>query len=74
VTEDKRYTGTVKFFDVHRGFGFIRPADGSADVFVHASAVDAAGIRLIGEGDQLEYSVEPDKKNGKTKAANLRLL
>jgi cold shock protein len=60
--------------NIQKGFGFIQPNDGGPDVFVHSSAVDDAGIRVIGEGDVLEFSIEPDKKNGKTKATNLRMV
>lgn len=65
-------TGTVKFFDSTRGFGFIRPDDGSKDVFVHVSAVERAGIGALSENQKLTYDEERGK-NGKIAATNLRL-
>ena len=67
-------TGTVKFFNHSRGFGFIEPEDGGKDVFVHASAVEAAGIPSIDEGDKLEFEVQQDERSGKSAAANLKKL
>ncbi len=65
-------TGTVKFFDPNRGFGFIGPEDGSKDVFVHISAVEEAAPSILTEGQKVEYEVvsTPD---GKTAAGNLKL-
>ncbi len=65
-------TGTVKFFDPNRGFGFIRPEDGSKDVFVHLSAVEEAGLNILTEGQKVEYEVV-SKPDGKTAAGNLKL-
>ncbi len=65
-------TGTVKFFDPNRGFGFITPEDGSKDVFVHISAVEEAGLRILTEGLRVEYEVV-SKPDGKTAAGNLKL-
>ena len=62
-------TGTVKFFDTTRGFGFIQPADGSKDVFVHASAVEAAGMPTLQEGDKVNFEI--DMQRGKPAAGNL---
>jgi CspA family cold shock protein len=57
-----RISGTVKFFNVAKGFGFITPVDGSKDVFVHASALEAAGIRSLSEGDEVTFILEDDRK------------
>lgn len=63
-------TGTVKFFNAARGFGFIQPDDGSKDVFVHISAVERAGLGQIAENDKLSFDVEKGG-NGKFSAVNL---
>jgi CspA family cold shock protein len=65
-------TGTVKFFNAQKGFGFIAPEDGSQDVFVHISAVEAAGMRTLNEGQKVSFDVVTDQKRGKTNAQNLR--
>jgi cold shock protein len=65
-------TGTVKFFDAKKGFGFIQPDDGSTDVFVHISAVERAGMRTIVEGQKLNFDVVKDPRKGKTSAENLQ--
>ncbi len=65
-------TGTVKFFNTARGFGFIAPDDGSKDVFVHISAVAEAGLSILREGEKVEYEVV-SKPDGKTAAGNLKL-
>ena len=65
-------SGTVKCFNMQKGYGFIAPDDGGADVFVHISAVLAAGLPELREGQTLEFDVEP-AKDGKTAAANLKL-
>jgi CspA family cold shock protein len=57
-----RITGTVKFFNTAKGYGFIQPADGGKDVFVHASALERAGIRSLNEGDKVTFVLEDDKK------------
>ncbi|MEQ1615034.1 MAG: cold-shock protein, partial [Hyphomicrobiaceae bacterium] len=57
-----RITGTVKFFNGAKGFGFIQPADGSKDVFVHATALERAGIRSLNEGDKVSFILEDDRK------------
>jgi CspA family cold shock protein len=62
--------GTVKFFNATKGFGFIAPEGGSKDVFVHASALEAAGMRSLSEGDRVSFDVQPDARG--SKAVNLR--
>jgi CspA family cold shock protein len=62
--------GTVKFFNSNKGFGFIAPDDGGKDVFVHASALEAAGIRTLGEGQKVSFDIQPDKRG--SKAANIQ--
>ena len=63
-------TGTVKFFNATRGFGFIAPSDGGPDVFVHVTAVERAGLGTIVEGQKLSYDVVSER--GKTAASNLQ--
>ena len=65
-------TGTVKFFNSTKGFGFIQPDNGGADVFVHISAVERAGLRTIVEGQKLSFDVVADKRSGKSAADNLQ--
>ncbi|PDT50556.1 cold-shock protein [Sinorhizobium fredii] len=65
-------TGTVKWFNATKGFGFIQPDDGSADVFVHISAVERAGLNSIVEGQKLGFELERDNKSGKMSAGQLR--
>jgi CspA family cold shock protein len=57
-----RTTGTVKFFNSAKGFGFIQPEDGGKDVFVHASALERAGIYSLNEGDKVTFVLEDDRK------------
>jgi CspA family cold shock protein len=64
-------TGTVKFFNSQKGFGFIQPTDGSKDVFVHISAVEKAGMRTLMEGQKVSYEVVTER--GKQAAGNLSL-
>ena len=64
--------GTVKWFNSTKGFGFIQPDEGSADVFVHISAVQRAGMRDLVEGQKIEYDIVQDKRSGKSSADNLR--
>ena len=64
-------TGTVKFFNTSKGFGFIEPVDGGKDVFVHISAVERAGLGSLNEGQKLKYEIARDR--GKEAAANLVL-
>ncbi len=65
-------TGTVKFYNDMKGFGFIQPNDGSKDVFVHATALEAAGMRGLVEGQKISFEVEKDRRTGKDAAANLQ--
>jgi CspA family cold shock protein len=65
-------TGTVKWFNATKGFGFIQPDDGSADVFVHISAVERAGMSSIVEGQKLGFEIEQDRKSGKMSAGQLQ--
>lgn len=65
-------TGKVKWFNSTKGFGFIAPDEGGADVFVHISAVEKAGLPGIKEGDKLSFELEKDKRSGKYAAANLQ--
>ena len=67
-------TGSVKFFNTDRGFGFITPEGGGPDVFVHISALDAAGIRSVSEGDRLSFDAVMDQRRGKTNAQNIKQL
>ena len=65
-------TGTVKWFNPKKGFGFIVPNDGSTDVFVHISAVERAGLQTLNEGQKVSFDLETGKQ-GKTSAVNLKL-
>jgi len=65
-------TGTVKFFNNDKGFGFIRPDDGSRDVFVHVSAVTRSGLNTLSEGQRVSFDVEPDQRGKGPKAVNLQ--
>jgi len=64
-------TGTVKWFNAQKGFGFIAPSDGGADVFVHVSAVERSSLGSIHEGQTLSYELEKDARNGKMSAGRL---
>ena len=66
-------TGTVKWFNGQKGFGFIQPSDGSQDVFVHISAVERAGLTGLAEGQKLSFDLKTDKLGGKTSAENLQI-
>jgi CspA family cold shock protein len=66
-----RITGTVKFFNSAKGFGFITPEDGSKDVFVHATAVEQAGLPMLNEGDRISFTLEDDRKGRGKQAAQL---
>ena len=68
-----RQTGTVKFFNSSKGFGFITPEGGSKDVFVHVTALEAAGISHLADGQKVSFDVEPDKMGKGPKAVNLTL-
>ena len=65
-------TGTVKWFNSQKGFGFIQPDDGSKDVFVHISAVERAGLNTLNEGQKVSFDLVTDRKRGKSSAENLR--
>jgi CspA family cold shock protein len=65
-------SGTVKWFNGQKGFGFIQPDDGSKDVFVHISAVERAGMSGLAEGQKISYEVVEDRRRGKSSAENLR--
>ena len=65
-------TGTVKFFNSNKGFGFIQPDDGGTDVFVHISAVERAGMYTIAEGQKLSFDIVKDNRSGKSAADNLQ--
>ena len=65
-------TGTVKWFNPTKGFGFIQPDDGGKDVFVHISAVERAGMRNLIEGQRVTYEILTDKRSGKDAAGNLQ--
>ncbi|MBB98460.1 MAG: cold-shock protein [Rhodobacteraceae bacterium] len=65
-------TGTVKFFNTTKGFGFIQPDNGGPDVFVHISAVERAGLHTIVEGQKLSFDVVKDSRSGKSAADNLQ--
>ena len=67
-------TGTVKWFNGQKGFGFIQPSDGGTDVFVHISAVERAGLTGLAEGQKGSFEAKTDKMRGKTSAENLSLL
>ncbi|MDI6025398.1 cold-shock protein [Corticibacterium sp. UT-5YL-CI-8] len=65
-------TGTVKFFNSTKGFGFIQPDDGGTDVFVHVSAVERSGMRSLVEGQKVSFEAVRDNRNGKLAAENLQ--
>ncbi|QUD89894.1 cold-shock protein [Phenylobacterium montanum] len=67
-------TGIVKWFNGQKGFGFIQPDQGGADVFVHISAVERAGIGSLNEGQKLSFELERDQRSGKNSAAQLQLV
>jgi cold shock protein len=67
-------TGTVKWFNSQKGFGFIQPDDGGKDVFVHISAVERAGMSNLNEGQKLSYEITMDKRSGKSSADQLRAV
>jgi len=67
-------TGTVKWFNGQKGFGFIQPDQGGADVFVHISAVESAGLRGLTEGQKISYEIEQDRRSGKFSAGQLQAI
>ena len=66
-------TGTVKWFNGTKGYGFIQPDDGGADIFVHISAVERAGLRSLNDGQKITYELEQDRRSGKMAAGNLQV-
>ncbi|MBO6718694.1 MAG: cold-shock protein [Rhizobiaceae bacterium] len=67
-------TGTVKWFNATKGFGFIQPDEGGNDVFVHISAVERAGLRGLNEGQKISYEVVRDQRSGKSAADSLQAV
>jgi cold shock protein len=65
-------SGTVKFFNEQKGYGFIAPDNGGKDVFVHVSAVERSGLRSLVEGQKVSFDVETDRRSGKLAAVNLQ--
>ncbi len=65
-------TGTVKWFNETKGYGFVQPDNGGKDVFGHVSAVERSGMRGLAEGQKISYELETDRKSGKESAANLK--
>jgi cold shock protein len=65
-------TGTVKWFNAQKGYGFIQPDKGGPDVFVHISAVERAGMNSLDEGQKVNFEVVADKRTGKSSAGNLK--
>jgi CspA family cold shock protein len=66
--------GTVKWFNTAKGFGFIQPDAGGADVFVHISAVERSGLSTLNDNQRVSFEVERDPKRGKTSAVNIKAL
>lgn len=67
-------TGTVKWFNAQKGFGFIQPSEGGADVFVHISAVERAGLGTLNEGQSIGFVLEQDRRSGKMSAGQLQAV
>jgi cold shock protein len=65
-------TGTVKFYNEQKGYGFIQPDDGGKDVFVHATALERAGMRSLAEGQKVSFDTQQDRRTGKTAVNNIR--
>jgi len=65
-------TGTVKWFNSQKGFGFIQPDNGGSDAFVHISAVERAGLGMLSEGQKVEFDLVADRRSGKISADNLK--
>lgn len=72
MLETKMATGTVKWFNAQKGFGFIQPDEGGADVFVHISAVERAGLPGLNEGQKISYELMVDRRSGKYSADELK--
>jgi CspA family cold shock protein len=74
LTKDKTMTnGTVKFYNDTKGFGFIQPSDGGKDVFVHATALERAGIRGLVEGQKVTFDTAEDRRSGKIAVNNIQV-
>jgi CspA family cold shock protein len=67
-------TGTVKFYNGQKGFGFIQPDDGGKDVFVHATALERAGLRGLSEGQKVAYDTQQDHRSGKIAVGNIQVV
>lgn len=67
-------TGTVKWFNEQKGYGFIQPENGNKDVFVHISAVERAGMKTLREGQKIQFEIVTDKRTGKSSAGNLQAV
>ncbi len=65
-------SGTVKFFNTSKGYGFIQPDDGTNDVFVHVSALERAGLHSLAEGQKVSFDTETDRRSGKLAVANIQ--
>ncbi|MBO6894203.1 MAG: cold-shock protein [Roseibium sp.] len=74
VERGPRQSGTVKFFKTDKGFGFITPDEGEADVFVHISAVERSGLATLDSGQRISFETEPDRRGKGPKAVDLRVL
>jgi CspA family cold shock protein len=72
LKEHSMATGTVKWYNETKGYGFIQPDNGGKDVFVHATALERAGMRGLAEGQKVSYEVEADRRTGKESATNLQ--
>lgn len=66
-------TGTVKFYNSQKGYGFIQPDDGSSDVFVHATALERSNVPVLNEGQKVSFETDIDKRSGKTAVSTLSL-
>lgn len=66
-------SGTVKFYNSQKGYGFIQPENGGKDVFVHATALERAGIRGLSDGQKVRFDTEEDRRSGKTAVARIEL-
>lgn len=67
-------TGTVKWYNSTKGYGFIAPEGGASDVFVHVSALERAGLQGLADGQKVSFELEQDKKSGKSSAVNLAVV
>jgi CspA family cold shock protein len=68
------HTGTVKFYNEQKGFGFIQPDDGGKDVFVHATALERAGMTGLSEGQKVSFDTEEDRRSGKLAVGSIKAL